>query len=187
MEVHFLYQLFIVTDSSGMIVSCTNTLGDFFGSQLSVGGFFLNDASTHFNQNEYSINSYEAGKRSRTFIAPSIISKGDEFVMGISTPGGNVIPQALAQVINWNLREGVDLQKSVDKPRFVFRGKEIYSEEDISNDIKQKVAGENKKYSIIYYDSNVMYGSIQAITKHKNLGIKGAADARRRGTYQVKY
>ena len=178
---------FVVTDSSGMIVSCTNTLGDFFGSQLSVGGFFLNDASTHFNQNEYSINSYEAGKRSRTFIAPSIISKGDEFVMGISTPGGNVIPQALAQVINWNLREGVDLQKSVDKPRFVFRGKEIYSEEDISNDIKQKVAGENKKYSIIYYDSNVMYGSIQAITKHKNLGIKGAADARRRGTYQVKY
>ena len=178
---------FVVTDSSGMIVSCTNTLGDFFGSQLSVGGFFLNDASTHFNQNEYSINSYEAGKRSRTFIAPSIISKGDEFVMGISTPGGNVIPQALAQVINWNLREGVDLQKSVDKPRFVFRGKEIYSEEDISNDIKQKVAGENKKYSIIYYDSNVMYGSIQAITKHKDLGIKGAADARRRGTYQVKY
>ena len=178
---------FVVTDSSGMIVSCTNTLGDFFGSQLSVGGFFLNDASTHFNQNEYSINSYEAGKRSRTFIAPSIISKGDEFVMGISTPGGNVIPQALAQVINWNLREGVDLQKSVDKPRFVFRGKEIYSEEDISNDIKQKVAGENKKYSIIYYDSNVMYGSIQAITKHKNLGIKGAADDRRRGTYQVKY
>ena len=178
---------FVVTDSSGMIVSCTNTLGDFFGSQLSVGGFFLNDASTHFNQNEYSINSYEAGKRSRTFIAPSIISKGDEFVMGISTQGGNVIPQALAQVINWNLREGVDLQKSVDKPRFVFRGKEIYSEEDISNDIKQKVAGENKKYSIIYYDSNVMYGSIQAITKHKNLGIKGAADARRRGTYQVKY
>ena len=63
-------------------------------------------SSTHFNQNEYSINSYEAGKRSRTFIAPSIISKGDEFVMGISTPGGNVIPQALAQVINWNLREG---------------------------------------------------------------------------------
>ena len=107
--------------------------------------------------------------------------------MGISTPGGNVITQALAQVINWNLREGVDLQKSVDKPRFVFRGKEIYSEEDISNDIKQKVAGENKKYSIIYYDSNVMYGSIQAITKHKDLGIKGAADARRRGTYQVKY
>ena len=48
---------FVVTDSSGMIVSCTNTLGDFFGSQLSVGGFFLNDASTHFNQNEYSINS----------------------------------------------------------------------------------------------------------------------------------
>ena len=32
-----------------------------------------------------------------------------------------------------------------------------------------------------------MYGSIQAITKHKDLGIKGAADARRRGTYQVKY
>lgn len=179
---------FVVTDSSGMVVSCTNTLGDFFGSQVSVGGFFLNDASVHFNENSYSINKYEPGKRSRTFIAPSIITKGDEFMMGIATPGGNVIPQALAQVINWNLRDGVDLQKAVDKPRFVFRNsKEVYYEEEIPDDIRQQIAADGNTYSLIYYDSNIMYGSIQAITKDKDLGISGTADERRRGTYEVKY
>lgn len=179
---------FVVTDSSGMIVSCTNTLGDFFGSQISVGGFFLNDASIHFNENDYSINKYEPGKRSRTFIAPAIITKGDEFMMGISTPGGNVIPQALAQVINWNLREGVALQKAVDKPRFVFRNsKEVYYEEEIPDNIREEIAADGNTYSLIYYDSNIMYGSIQAITKDKDLGISGVADERRRGTYDVKY
>ena len=179
---------FVVTDSSGMVVSCTNTLGDFFGSQVSVGGFFLNDASVHFNENSYSINKYEPGKRSRTFIAPSIITKGDDFMMGIATPGGNVIPQVLAQVINWNLRDGVDLQKAVDKPRFVFRNsKEVYYEEEIPDDIRQQVVADGNTYSLIYYDSNIMYGSIQAITKDKDLGISGTADERRRGTYEVKY
>ena len=179
---------FVVTDKNGMMVSCTNTLGELFGSQDYVGGFFLNNSSANFNENKNSINYYEPGKRSRTFIAPAIITKGNDYIMGIGSPGGDVIPQALAQVINDNLRNKEDLQKSVEKPRFVFmNNKEIYCEEEISSDIIGQIVSDGRNYSLIRDDSNLLYGSIHAIVKDKDEGILGVSDSRRRGEYKVKY
>ena len=177
---------FVVTDKDGMVVSCTNTLGDFFGSQVTVGGFFLNDSVGHFNENSNSINAYEPGKRSRTFIAPTIIKKGDDFIMGIASPGGNVIPQAISEVLLDNLKFGKNISDSIETPRTVFRNNtEILTERELSDSIINKITSDG--YSISYYDSNIFYGSIQTIIKDKAKGITGGADYRRRGEYKVKY
>ena len=177
---------FVVTDKDGMVVSCTNTLGDFFGSQVTVGGFFLNDSVGHFNEKAHSINAYAPGKRSRTFIAPTIIRKGEDFIMGIASPGGNVIPQAISEVLLNYFKFGESISTSIDEPRTVFRNKtEILTERQISDDVINEMA--SKGYSVSYYDSNVFYGSIQTIIKDKSEGITGGADYRRRGEYQVKY
>ena len=177
---------FVVTDKDGMMVSCTNTLGDFFGSQVTIGGFFLNDSVGHFNENSHSINAYEAGKRSRTFIAPTIIRKGEDFIMGIASPGGNVIPQAISEVLLDYLKFGKNISEAIEEPRTVFRNNtEILTEREISDDIMSNLKEDG--YSISYYDSNIFYGSIQTIIKDKTKGITGGADYRRRGEYQVKY
>lgn len=177
---------FVVTDKDGMVVSCTNTLGDFFGSQVTVGGFFLNDSVGHFNQNAYSINSYEPGKRSRTFIAPTIIRKGENFIMGVASPGGNVIPQAISEVLLNYFKFGESISESIDEPRTVFRNNtEILTERQLSDSVINEM--KSKGYLISYYDSNIFYGSIQTIIKDKSKGITGGADYRRRGEYQVKY
>ena len=177
---------FVVTDKDGMVVSCTNTLGDFFGSQVTVGGFFLNDSVGHFNENSNSINAYEPGKRSRTFIAPTIIKKGDDFIMGIASPGGNVIPQAISEVLLDNLKFGKNISDSIETPRTVFRNNtEIITERELSDSVINKITSDG--YSISYYDSNIFYGSIQTIIKDKAKGITGGADYRRRGEYKVKY
>ena len=177
---------FVVIDKDGMVVSCTNTLGDFFGSQVTVGGFFLNDSVGHFNENSNSINAYEPGKRSRTFIAPTIIKKGDDFIMGIASPGGNVIPQAISEVLLDNLKFGKNISDSIETPRTVFRNNtEILTERELSDSVINKITSDG--YSISYYDSNIFYGSIQTIIKDKAKGITGGADYRRRGEYKVKY
>lgn len=177
---------FVVTDKNGMMVSCTNTLGNFFGSQLTVGGFFLNDASGHFNDKSHSINAYEPGKRSRTFIAPTIIKKGDEFIMGIASPGGNVIPQAISQVLLNYFKFDKSIGNSIDEPRTVFRDNtEILTERELSDKIINEMAA--KGYSATHYNSNIFYGSIQTIIKDKAKGISGGADYRRNGEYEVKY
>ena len=177
---------FVVTDKDGMVVSCTNTLGDFFGSQVNIGGFFLNDSVGHFNEKAHSINAYEPGKRSRTFIAPTIIKKGDSYIMGIASPGGNVIPQAISQVLLEYMKFGKNISDAIDEPRTVFRNNtEILTERNISNNVIEEMT--NKGYSVNYYDSNIFYGSVQTIIKDKNQGITGGADYRRRGDYEVKY
>ena len=140
----------------------------------------------HFNEKEHSINAYKPGKRSRTFIAPTIIRKGDDFVMGIASPGGNVIPQAISEVLLDYLKFGENIEQSIKAPRTVFRNNtEILTEREISDDIMSNLKEDG--YSISYYDSNIFYGSIQTIIKDKTKGITGGADYRRRGEYQVKY
>ena len=170
-----------------MVVSCTNTLGELFGSKKYVGGFFLNNSSANFNENENSINSYAPKKQSRTFISPAIITKGDDYIMGIGSPGANSIPQVLAQVINANLRNGIDLEDAVKMNRFLFDGNQVLSEEMISSDIISQIMDDGKNYSIVQDKSKLLYGSIHAIVKDRNEGIYGISDSRRRGEYKVKY
>ncbi len=177
---------FVVTDKDGMVVSCTNTLGDFFGSQITIGGFFLNDSVGHFNENAHSINAYAPGKRSRTFIAPTIIRKGENFIMGIASPGGNVIPQAISEVLLNYFKFNKNIEESINEPRTVFRNNtEILTERQLSDKLINEMQADG--YSLSYYDSNIFYGSIQTIIKDKEKGISGGADYRRRGEYKVKY
>ena len=178
---------FVVVDKNGMVVSCTNTLGELFGSKKYVGGFFLNNSSANFNENENSINSYAPKKQSRTFISPAIITKGDDYIMGIGSPGANSIPQVLAQVINANLRNGIDLEDAVKMNRFLFDGNQVLSEEMISSDIISQIMDDGKNYSVVQDKSKLLYGSIHAIVKDRNEGIYGISDSRRRGEYKVKY
>ena len=63
-----------VIDKNGMTVACTNTLTQFFGSRLYVNGFFLNNANRNFSGG---VNKYAPGKRTRTYMSPTILRKGE--------------------------------------------------------------------------------------------------------------
>ena len=106
--------------------------------------------------------------------------------MGIACPGGNVIPQAISEVLLDYLKFGENIEQSIKAPRTVFRNNtEILTERELTDDIVSQMSKDG--YSISYYDSNIFYGSIQTIIKDKTKGITGGADYRRRGEYQVKY
>ena len=131
---------------------------------------------------------YAPKKQSRTFISPAIITKGDDYIMGIGSPGANSIPQVLAQVINANLRNGIDLEDAVEMNRFLFdEENEVLSEKMISPEIISQIIDDGNNYSVVQDKSKLLYGSIHAIVKDRNEGIYGISDSRRRGEYKVKY
>ena len=108
--------------------------------------------------------------------------------MGIGSPGANSIPQVLAQVINANLRDNIDLEDAVEMNRFLFdEENEVLSEEMISPEIISQIIDDGNNYSVVQDKSKLLYGSIHAIVKDRNEGIYGASDSRRRGEYKVKY
>lgn len=172
---------FVVIDKDGMVVSCTNTLGDFFGSGDYIGGFFLNNTLSNFNyKDKNSINSYEVGKRPRTFMAPTIIKKED-FIMGIGSPGGNRIPQVMAQVIINNLIFKKSLDDSINENRIVFKGTYKITTEAYLGKFKEEKL-KKQGYEINLNESTIYYGGIQAMVSDK-IGVYGGADYRRYGVW----
>src|SRR5699024_3628979 len=109
-----------VVDSDGLTVSMTNTLTRFWGSSDSeyVGGFFLNDQLSQFEAIDTESNQPEAGRKSVSWSAPSLVLDDEgRVVMGIGTPGGHQIPNILNSVlVPWALQDA-SLQEAIDAPR----------------------------------------------------------------------
>ncbi len=174
---------FVVIDKDGMVVSCTNTLSDFFGSGEYIEGFFLNNALSNFNYtNEKSINTYQIGKKPRTFMSPTIIKKENEFIMGIGSPGGNRIPQVMSQVTLNNLVFNHDLQESINNDRLIFKDLYNITSEKKINEKDEKILNE-EGYKIYINESKLYYGAIQALVKNNDGKVFGGADYRRNGSW----
>ncbi len=109
-----------VVDSSGMAVSMTTTLSQFWGSKTYVAGFFMGNNLKNFTTG---INAYAAGKTSRTFMSPTILIGDNGDVMAVGSPGGKVIPSVIVSVVSDIILYGTDAQDAVNKARIFVRSK----------------------------------------------------------------
>lgn len=172
---------FTVVDGNGLIVSVTNTLGEFFGSGTSVHGFLLNNHMTSFSS--LGANAYEPGKRPRSFTAPSVVVS-DSFALGIGTPGGRRIPQILVSVLHDMLVGGEDVQTAVDKNRAVFVEGTLYLEKlDDHPDLVNP--DDASAYSVIRKGKGDLFGAVQIMGCTRQGKLFGANDDRREGSFEI--
>lgn len=173
---------FTIIDQTGMAVSATNTLGYFFGSGIAVEGMYLNSAMRSFSQTGKGINSYAAGKKPRNFTAPTIINETDGELTVIGTPGGNMIPEFLFQVLvdhylfetSWELAVAKNRLNLLSSGRFLFED----NQDRPSFVASDKTLGELKI-------SDDYFGSIQLVTRDKHGKLVGVADSRREGAVAI--
>jgi gamma-glutamyltranspeptidase/glutathione hydrolase len=173
----------VVVDKNGMIVSSTNTLSSFYGSQIYCQGFFLNNSNSIFSSG---INSYSRGKRPRTFTSPTIIRGEDGFIMGIGSPGGNRIVKVMAPLILDTLIFGTDLRQSVERNRAVFTGKNTITVESNPNREAAFLTRAPYNYYVVPKVSDSFFGSIQVVGYSNSQGMFAAADSRRDGLAEVR-
>lgn len=172
---------FSIVDKNGMVVSSTNTLGHFFGSETLVDGFYLNGTMSNFGKS--GINKYAPGKKPRTFTSPTIVKKGDDFTLAIGTPGGNRIVKVLAPILVDKLYFEKDLQESINKNRVTFYSKgTILAEDNESNESIIDIS--TTKYPIIKSTDKLYFGSVQAAGIENGKYI-GASDIRRPGRVSI--
>ncbi len=119
---------FSVADGSGMVVSVTTTLNEWFGCGLYVpgAGFFLNDEMDDFvtapgRPNLFGLvqgdaNAVRAGARMLSSMSPVVAWRGGE-VLALGSRGGSRIPTATLQVLLNLIVDGDTLQQAVDRPR----------------------------------------------------------------------
>jgi gamma-glutamyltranspeptidase / glutathione hydrolase len=173
----------VVVDRDGTMVSMTNTLSNFFGSGLPVSGFFMNDQLKNFAPDPESVNHPAPNKRPRSFIAPMILARDGDPVMGIGSPGGRRIPMVTAQVLINYASHGQDLETSVAEPRFHLEGQLMQTEEQLPDEVVSDLNGRGYEVTT-EIPVTEYYGGMQALQIDHDAGeVDGIADERRPGDW----
>jgi gamma-glutamyltranspeptidase/glutathione hydrolase len=109
-----------VTDAQGTVVAYTFTIESTGGNGIVVPGwgFLLNNELTDFNYDSTTHpNRAEPGKRPRSSIAPTIITRDGKPFLAVGSPGGATIITTVAQILVDRLDLGASLPAAIAAPR----------------------------------------------------------------------
>ncbi len=108
---------FSVVDGAGGIVSCTMTLSASFGAKRfsRETGIVLNNSVASFSS--AGENQPAGGKRTVSSMAPTLVLSRGRPVAALGTPGGDTIPNTVAQVLMNLVDHGMPLDEAIDAPR----------------------------------------------------------------------
>ena len=177
---------FATADQWGNVVTVTQTLGGGFGSGVAPNGtgVFLNNMGKWFDLNQDGPNDLAGGRAVDFVIAPAQIysnEKNNRFVASIGTPGSYGILHTTAQMIHQFIDRGLNIQETVEAPRFRYYDKGVLFFE---NRFHQNMLDELRSMGHIFdmmppYTNAV--GGAHAIHLTEHDTYLGAADPRRDG------
>ena len=109
-----------VADKKGFVVSYTFTIESTGGNGIVVPGygFLLNNELTDFDFGSTTApNRADGGKRPRSSMAPTIITRDGRPVLAVGSPGGSMIITTVLQVLLERLELGKTLPQAIATPR----------------------------------------------------------------------
>jgi gamma-glutamyltranspeptidase/glutathione hydrolase len=102
-------------DAEGNVASCTTTLSASFGAKVMAAGVVLNNSLAAFGTAGESTPLPE--RRTPTSMSPTLVLSGTEPVLVLGSPGGDTIPNTVAQVLRNLVDYDMTLDRAVDAPR----------------------------------------------------------------------
>ncbi len=108
-----------VVDARGNLFSSTPSSGWLMGGAYVAGdtGVPLSNRMTVFDLDPASPNVLEGGKRPRTTLTPTIVTRAGKPFLAIGTPGGDGQDQQIAQTLLNIFLRGQNLQQAIESPR----------------------------------------------------------------------
>ncbi len=114
----------VVSDTKGNVVSYTFTIESTGGNAIVVPGygFLMNNELTDFNIDSLTHpNRAKGGKRPRSSMSPTIVTRDGRPFIAVGSPGGSTIPGTVLQVLLERLDLGATLPEAIARPRAVQR------------------------------------------------------------------
>lgn len=110
---------FVTGDAEGNIVSVTQTISLFMGSQMVIPGtgILMNCNLGLFVDDPHDIGRIEPGKRTRSMLVPTLVLKDGAPFLALGTPGAARIPSTLVMTIVNIIDHGMGLQEAIEAPR----------------------------------------------------------------------
>ncbi len=174
---------YCVADSSGNVVSATETIECYFGSGVTVPalGVLLNDEMHDFDIAEGRPNSVYPGKRPVSSMSPTIVFKEDEPHLVLGGAGSDRIISSIFQVIFNVTERGMNLRTALSHPRIHPAADALAVEVGIGGRAKSelsKLAGKIRMRN----RHDPYFGGVQSILiDSKKMTVVGGADPRRMG------
>ena len=109
---------FAVADRFGNVVSVTHSVNGGFGSGMVVdgAGYVLNNRGSYFTIDPADVNVIAPGKRTRQGAIPAMALKNGKPFLAWNTPGGDTIPQTMAQAFLNVVEFGMNVQQAAEAP-----------------------------------------------------------------------
>jgi gamma-glutamyltranspeptidase/glutathione hydrolase len=106
-------------DAKGNLFSCTPSSGWLVGGAYIAGdtGVPMSNRMTVFDLDPTSPNVLAGGKRPRTTLSPSIVTRGGKPFLAIGTPGADSQDQQIAQVLLNIILGRQNIQQAIEAPR----------------------------------------------------------------------
>lgn len=174
---------FSVVDARGNAVSCTYTLSAGFGSKIVIPktGILLGNAMGGFS--EKGPNVVATGKRMATSMTPTIVTQNGRLVMVLGSPGGDTIPNTVAQVFRNLVDWGMTIDEAVNTTRVHHQFMPDRLRVERQKPLSKAIVADLKKRGHTIDADGLPQGDANDILIDANTGIAyGFADPREGGT-----
>lgn len=170
-------------DRWGNMVSLSQSLGDAFGSCVTVPGhgIVLNNAMKLFDPRPGDRPAGISPYRRPMAPWPTLVLQQGRAVLALGSPSGTRIPNAITQVLLNVIEHDMGLQEAVNLPRVHWSGDDFEAEADVPEPTKVDLAaiGHDVQYRSA---RSPWFGAVQAVGRDPGSGLCfGAADPRRAG------
>jgi gamma-glutamyltranspeptidase/glutathione hydrolase len=180
-----------VVDSEGNAVALTQTLGGFFGSAVVAPGtgVTFNSQMINFSSRPGLVNSLMPGKRMRSSMSPTIVTRDGELRFVIGTPGHYRITTTMPEMLLFLLEFEMSLEEAMLQPRFALRyttlTEDNHTDLDLEGGINPEIA---TTLGMLGYRPNPLgalhyhFGGVHVVAVDPETGeMTAAADPRRDG------
>jgi gamma-glutamyltranspeptidase/glutathione hydrolase len=108
---------FSIVDAAGNAVSCTYTQSAAFGSKVMIPGTGVLLANAMGGFSPSGPNAIAPGKRVASSMTPTIVTQSGKLALVLGSPGGDTIPNTVAQVFRNVVDWGMTIDEAVEHPR----------------------------------------------------------------------
>ena len=174
-----------VLDAGGMCASVTCSNGTGSGLVVPGTGVHVNNMLGEEDLNPGGFHRIPPGRRVSSMMAPTVVLRDGEVVLGLGSAGSNRIRSAILSVIVRALEQGMDAEDAVRAPRIHYEAGTLQAEPGVDEDGLAKVEADGVPV-VRWSRQNLYFGGVQAVARDPATGaLSGGGDPRRGGAVVV--
>jgi len=170
-----------VLDGEGMCASVTCSNGSGSGVLVPGTGVILNNMLGEEDLNPLGFHRIAPGRRVPSMMAPTVVLREGEIVLGVGSAGSNRIRSAILQTVVRAVEQGLPVAAAVEAPRLHFEHDLVQAEPGIDEEALARI--EARGLAIARRpEINLFFGGVQAVARDPATGaLSGGGDPRRGG------